>query len=54
VRIRDAELSGSTLLATLDGLDSDRLRTMARASAAAGIRDAARRVLAVLREVARR
>lgn len=54
VRIGDAELSGSTLLATLDGLDSDRLRTMARASAAAGIRDAARRVLAVLREVARR
>lgn len=51
VRIGDDELTGERLLGTLAGLDSDRLRAMGRASAATGIRDAARRVLAVLREV---
>jgi UDP-N-acetylglucosamine--N-acetylmuramyl-(pentapeptide) pyrophosphoryl-undecaprenol N-acetylglucosamine transferase len=54
VEIADAELSGTTLLRTLDGLDPERLRAMAGASAASGIHDAARRVLAVLRKVAGR
>jgi UDP-N-acetylglucosamine--N-acetylmuramyl-(pentapeptide) pyrophosphoryl-undecaprenol N-acetylglucosamine transferase len=54
VRIADDELTGDTLLATLAGLDGERLSAMARASAAAGRRDAARRVLAVLYEVAGR
>jgi UDP-N-acetylglucosamine--N-acetylmuramyl-(pentapeptide) pyrophosphoryl-undecaprenol N-acetylglucosamine transferase len=54
VRIGDAELSPATLVATLDGLSADRLRAMAKASGGAGRRDAAQRVLAVLREVARK
>lgn len=54
VRIADAELTGPKLLATLDGLDAERLRSMAAASAAAGRRDAAQRVLAVLHEVKRK
>jgi UDP-N-acetylglucosamine--N-acetylmuramyl-(pentapeptide) pyrophosphoryl-undecaprenol N-acetylglucosamine transferase len=54
VRLGDAELSGRSLVATIAGLDDDRLRAMAKASAAAGRRDAAARVLAVLREVAKR
>ena len=54
VRIADAELSGKSLIATIEGLDDDRLRAMAKASAAAGRRDAAKRVLEVLREVARK
>jgi UDP-N-acetylglucosamine--N-acetylmuramyl-(pentapeptide) pyrophosphoryl-undecaprenol N-acetylglucosamine transferase len=54
VRIGDSELSAETLLKTLEGLDAGRLRAMAQASAAAAIHDAAQRVLAVLREVARR
>jgi UDP-N-acetylglucosamine--N-acetylmuramyl-(pentapeptide) pyrophosphoryl-undecaprenol N-acetylglucosamine transferase len=54
VRIRDAELSPASLVATLDSLNADRLRAMAKASAGAGRRDAAQRVLAVLHEVARR
>lgn len=54
VRIADADLTGTSLVATIMGLDDDRLRTMARASAAGGLRDAAQRVLAVLREVARK
>jgi UDP-N-acetylglucosamine--N-acetylmuramyl-(pentapeptide) pyrophosphoryl-undecaprenol N-acetylglucosamine transferase len=53
VRIADAELTGPSLVATIKGLDDDRLRAMAKASASAGLRDAAQRVLAVLREVAR-
>ncbi len=53
VRIADAELSGKSLIATIEGLDDDRLRAMAKASAAAGRRDAAKRVLEVLNEVAR-
>jgi UDP-N-acetylglucosamine--N-acetylmuramyl-(pentapeptide) pyrophosphoryl-undecaprenol N-acetylglucosamine transferase len=51
VSIADTEFTGSVLLQALDRLDSGRLRTMAKASRAAGRMDAARRVLAVLREV---
>ena len=54
VRISDADLSGSSLVAAIDRLDEKRLRAMAQASTAAGRRDAASRVLAVLREVARK
>ena len=53
VRIADDELTGESLVQALEGLDSDRLSHMARASAAAGIRDSARRVVAVLREAVR-
>jgi UDP-N-acetylglucosamine--N-acetylmuramyl-(pentapeptide) pyrophosphoryl-undecaprenol N-acetylglucosamine transferase len=52
VRIGDAELSSASLIATIDGLGAERLRAMAKASSAAGRRDAAERVLAVLHEVA--
>jgi UDP-N-acetylglucosamine--N-acetylmuramyl-(pentapeptide) pyrophosphoryl-undecaprenol N-acetylglucosamine transferase len=51
VRIADEELSGASLVRTIDRLDGERLRAMAKASAASGRRDAARRVLAVLHEV---
>ena len=51
VRIGDEQLTGASLVATLDSLDDARLRAMATASAAAGRRDAAQRVLAVLHEV---
>jgi len=54
VRIADDELSPASLVATLDRLSTDRLRAMATASAGAGRRDAAQRVLAVLHEVARK
>ncbi|TMF67906.1 MAG: undecaprenyldiphospho-muramoylpentapeptide beta-N-acetylglucosaminyltransferase [Chloroflexi bacterium] len=54
VSIADDDLTGDSLVKAIEGLDSDRLRAMAKASAAAGRRDAAQRVLAVLREVARR
>jgi UDP-N-acetylglucosamine:LPS N-acetylglucosamine transferase len=54
VRLGDAELSGPSLVATIQALDGDRLRAMAKASASAGRRDAAQRVLSVLHEVARR
>ena len=54
VRIADDDLSGETLLRTLEGLDAERLRAMAGASSAAGRRDAAQRVLAVLHEVVNR
>jgi UDP-N-acetylglucosamine--N-acetylmuramyl-(pentapeptide) pyrophosphoryl-undecaprenol N-acetylglucosamine transferase len=53
VRVGDAELNGASLVATIRGLDGGRLREMARASASLGRRDAAQRVLRVLREVAR-
>jgi UDP-N-acetylglucosamine--N-acetylmuramyl-(pentapeptide) pyrophosphoryl-undecaprenol N-acetylglucosamine transferase len=52
VRLGDAELSGPALVAAIDSLDDDQLRAMAKASASAGRRDAAERVLAVLHEVA--
>ena len=54
IRIGDAALDGPALVAALDSLDEARLRSMARASAAAGRRDAARRVVEVLHEVAKR
>jgi UDP-N-acetylglucosamine--N-acetylmuramyl-(pentapeptide) pyrophosphoryl-undecaprenol N-acetylglucosamine transferase len=53
VRLGDGELTGPSLVATINALDEQRLRTMARASTAAGRRDAAKRVLAILHEVAR-
>ena len=53
VRIGDRELTGQSILAAIDSLGDDRLRAMAKASASAGRRDAAQRVLKVLREVAR-
>jgi len=52
VRIPDDELDGPRLIAALSSIDDTKLRAMARASAAAGRRDAAQRVLAVLHEVA--
>ncbi len=51
VSVGDARLTSDTLVSALDGLTPDRLRAMAKASAAAGRRDAAKRVLEVLREV---
>ena len=54
VRIADADLDGRTLVDAIASLDDTRLRAMAKASAAAGRRDAARRVVAVLHEVAGR
>ena len=53
LRLGDAELSGASLVAAIKGLDAGRLRAMAKASASIGRRDAAQRVLRVLREVAR-
>ena len=53
VRLGDAQLDGASLVATIQGLDGDRLSSMAKASASAGRRDAAQRVLKVLHEVAR-
>ena len=54
VRLGDAGLTGAGLVASIAALDDERLRAMATASAAAGRRDAAKRVLAILHEVARR
>jgi UDP-N-acetylglucosamine:LPS N-acetylglucosamine transferase len=54
VRLADAELTGATLVGTLKALADDRLRAMAKASAAAGRRDAAQRVLRVLHDVAKK
>jgi len=51
VRIAADDLKQETLVATLDALTPERLRAMATASSASGRRDAAKRVLAVLREV---
>jgi UDP-N-acetylglucosamine--N-acetylmuramyl-(pentapeptide) pyrophosphoryl-undecaprenol N-acetylglucosamine transferase len=53
VRVADAGLTGERLVEAIQHLDDDRLRAMAKASASAGRRDAAQRVLAVLHEVAR-
>jgi UDP-N-acetylglucosamine--N-acetylmuramyl-(pentapeptide) pyrophosphoryl-undecaprenol N-acetylglucosamine transferase len=52
VRIADDQLSSESLLRTIEGLDADRLRAMARASAALGRPDAAQAVVRVLEEVA--
>ena len=54
VSIPDAELTAERLVRTLAGLDAEKLRAMAKASAAIGRRDAAQRVLEVLREVTRK
>jgi UDP-N-acetylglucosamine:LPS N-acetylglucosamine transferase len=54
IRVGDAELTGERLVAALKGLDDNRLRAMAKASAATGRRDAAEGVLRVLREVAKK
>ena len=53
IQISDADLSGETLVGAIDGLGADRLRAMAKASAAIGRLDAAQRVLAVLHQVTR-
>jgi UDP-N-acetylglucosamine--N-acetylmuramyl-(pentapeptide) pyrophosphoryl-undecaprenol N-acetylglucosamine transferase len=52
VRVGDDELTGSSLVAAIAGLEEAKLRAMAKASSATGRRDAANRVLAVLHEVA--
>lgn len=51
IRLADADLTGETLMRAIESLDGEQLRAMAKASAGAGRRDAAQRVLAVLREV---
>ena len=51
VSIGDAKLTPESLVSTIDGLTDDRLRAMAKASAATGRTDAAQRVLSVLKEV---
>jgi UDP-N-acetylglucosamine--N-acetylmuramyl-(pentapeptide) pyrophosphoryl-undecaprenol N-acetylglucosamine transferase len=51
VSIGDVRLTPGSLLSTLDGLTAERLEAMAKASAAVGRRDAAQRVLGVLKEV---
>lgn len=52
IRLADADLSPQALLRALDGLDADRLRAMATASAALGRPDAARAVVRILEQVA--
>jgi UDP-N-acetylglucosamine--N-acetylmuramyl-(pentapeptide) pyrophosphoryl-undecaprenol N-acetylglucosamine transferase len=52
VSIPDAALTPAALVAAIDSLTAEKLRAMAQASSAAGRRDAAQRVLAVLHEVA--
>jgi UDP-N-acetylglucosamine--N-acetylmuramyl-(pentapeptide) pyrophosphoryl-undecaprenol N-acetylglucosamine transferase len=51
VMIRDPDLTPQSLISTLDGLASEQLTAMARASQGTGRRDAAERVLHVLHEV---
>ena len=53
VRIADRDLTGETLLAAIDAVGPERWRAMAEASRGLGRRDAAARVLEVLREVSR-
>jgi len=52
VRVGDADLTGDSLLAAIAALAPDRLRAMAAASAGLGRPDAARDIVAVVREVA--
>jgi UDP-N-acetylglucosamine--N-acetylmuramyl-(pentapeptide) pyrophosphoryl-undecaprenol N-acetylglucosamine transferase len=54
VTIADARLTPAALVSTIDGLTPEKLHEMAKASAANGRRDAAQRVLGVLREVVSR
>jgi UDP-N-acetylglucosamine--N-acetylmuramyl-(pentapeptide) pyrophosphoryl-undecaprenol N-acetylglucosamine transferase len=54
VSIPDGDLSPATLIDTIDSLTPERLLAMAKASSAAGRRDAASRVLAILHDVARK
>ena len=54
ISIPDESLTPPSLVAAIDSLTPGKLRAMAMASSAAGRRDAAKRVLAVLHEVARR
>jgi UDP-N-acetylglucosamine--N-acetylmuramyl-(pentapeptide) pyrophosphoryl-undecaprenol N-acetylglucosamine transferase len=54
IQLADANLDGESLVGAIESLDAARLRDMAKASSAAGRRDAAQRVLAVLHEVADR
>jgi UDP-N-acetylglucosamine--N-acetylmuramyl-(pentapeptide) pyrophosphoryl-undecaprenol N-acetylglucosamine transferase len=54
ISIPDSKLTPGTLLSALDNLTPESLRAMAKASAAAGHRDAAERVLDVLKEVMRK
>ena len=54
VSIPDSTLTPAALVAAIDSLTAEKLRAMAQASSAAGRRDAAQRVLAVLHEVAHR
>ena len=51
VSIGDARLTPQSLVSTIDALTDDQLRAMAKSSAAVGRRDAAQRVLSVLKEV---
>jgi UDP-N-acetylglucosamine--N-acetylmuramyl-(pentapeptide) pyrophosphoryl-undecaprenol N-acetylglucosamine transferase len=51
-KLDDDDLASDSLLAAIDGLDADRLRSMAAASRALGRPGAARDILAVLRQVA--
>jgi UDP-N-acetylglucosamine:LPS N-acetylglucosamine transferase len=52
VRLADDDLAADSLLATLDSLDAGRLRSLAEASRALGRPDAARDIVAVLRQAA--
>ncbi|HEY8761913.1 MAG TPA: UDP-N-acetylglucosamine--N-acetylmuramyl-(pentapeptide) pyrophosphoryl-undecaprenol N-acetylglucosamine transferase [Candidatus Dormibacteraeota bacterium] len=52
LKLEDDDLASDSLLAAIDGLDAHRLRSMAAASRALGRPDAARDILAVLRQVA--
>ena len=52
--IADGELSPASLLAAIDGLGAEQLRSMAKAAATLGRPGAAQRVLAVVREAAKR
>ena len=53
ISIPDSKLTPGTLLSALDSLTPERLRAMAKASSGAGHRDAAERVIDVLREAIR-
>jgi UDP-N-acetylglucosamine--N-acetylmuramyl-(pentapeptide) pyrophosphoryl-undecaprenol N-acetylglucosamine transferase len=54
IRVADDDLTGASLIGAIESLEDERLTAMAKASSAAGRRDAAQRVLKVLHEVARK